>query len=249
MSLVHLKVQDGLAEIILDRPKVNALNLELFGELRQAMDTVNKDTSIRGVLIRSAGTCFSAGLDLLEVVNQGPDGIERFLKALDDSVDTSFRSSKPMAAAVAGHAIAGGLVLALSADFLALGQGRYKLGLTELKVGIPFPRVPFEIVRNSIGPRALRRLVYTADLIGPEEAFSLGIGDVLTDDPVEAARQWLQSVCSRPAGAFAVAKRQIREDAWRRIDNADKSEREELINIILSEEVAEAAMKVISGRG
>ncbi len=249
MDLIRVDVNHGIADLILQRPKVNAMNLELFDQFTSAFQRAARDPAIQGVLLRSEGRCFSAGLDLNEVLGLGSDGITAFLDALDKAIGAGFYCNKPVAAAVAGHALAGGLVLALSADFVALQQGSYSLGLTELQVGVPFPRLAFEIVRDAIGPRALRRLVYTADRLTPQEAFELGIGDVLTDEAETAARHWLQKVTANPSATFAIAKRQIRQDAYHRIETAHHAkERAELIETIFSDEVAQAAMKILMKR-
>lgn len=237
MSFVKLNVEDGIADIVLDRPKVNALNQALLEELGAAFAQVSQDAQIRGALLRSEGRAFSAGLDLKEVAAFERENMQDFLALFDRGVNPVFSCPKPLAVAVQGHAIAGGLVLALCADFLALGEGDYKLGLTELLVGVPFPREAFEVVRSALPPRALRRLVYMADLLGPKEAFELGVGDALVPDPLGVARMWLAAVCSRPLTTFAIAKRQIREEAWSRISGAPKSERDELLDALFSAEV------------
>jgi enoyl-CoA hydratase len=233
MSFIRMSVQDGLADVVLDRPKVNAMNLALIRELGQTFEQIAADPSVRGALLRSEGKSFSAGLDLKEVSVLDRAGLIEFLEGFDRSIRAAFSCPKPVAAAVSGHAIAGGLVLALGTDFLALGKGDYRVGLTELAVGVPFPRLAFEIVKSAVPARALRRLVYTAENLPPSEAFELGVGDVLAEDPVAAARGWLDVVSSRPTLAFQVAKRQMRADAWARIDAAGPAEREDFIDGIL----------------
>src|SRR5262249_54709937 len=122
MAFVKISVEDGVADIVLDRPKVNALNRALLEELGSAFERVTKDSEIRGALLRSEGRSFSAGLDLKEVAGFERENMEDFLKLFDRGVNPVFSCPKPLAVAVQGHAIAGGLVLALCADFLALGE-------------------------------------------------------------------------------------------------------------------------------
>jgi enoyl-CoA hydratase/carnithine racemase len=240
MAFVNVSVNEGIADIVLNRPKVNALNRALIEELGAAFQRVTRDEAIRGALLRSEGKCFSAGLDLKEVAGYDRDGVISFLGLFDSGIRPVFECPKPVAAAVSGHAIAGGLVLALCADFLALGEGEYKLGLTELLVGVPFPREAFEAVRVALGPRATRRLIYSAELMGPHEAYELGVGDALVEDPEMTARFWLTMVTARPLQTFAIAKRQIRGEAMARIEAVGGAERAEVIETLFSPEVRQA---------
>jgi enoyl-CoA hydratase len=218
----------GLAEVVLDRPKVNALNRELIADLGDAFARVAGDAAIRGALVRGEGRGFCAGLDLNEVGTLDHNGIASFIEVFDVTFTCAFRCPKPVAAAVHGHAVAGGLVLALVADFVALAPDT-RLGLTELVVGVPFPRVAFEIVREALPPRSLRQFLYGASLCGAREAFDLGVGDVLAGDPTRAAREWLAQVVDRPAAVFRHTKAQVREAAWARTAAATLEERKALL--------------------
>ena len=210
-------VEDGLARLVLDRPKVNAFGADLIEALAATFQRITEDDAIRGVLITAEGRCFSAGLDLSLLAGLDRAGMQGFFHDFDAAFLGAFRCPKPVAVSVRGHAIAGGLVLALTADHLVLGRGDYKLGLTELAIGVPFPRGAFEIAR------ALRHLVYGAGLVDPETAFALGIGDALVDDPDGAAEAWVRTATARPTLAFQITKGHLREPAWARADAAPKS--------------------------
>src|SRR5690606_14460563 len=134
---------------VLDRPKVNAMSPGLLRDLAAAFDEV-ADPAIAGVLLRGEGKALSAGLDLKEVAALDEGSIDGFLDLLDRAFLAAFRYPRPLAVAVTGHAIAGGLVLALCADHVAIERGEHKLGLTELAVGVPLPPVAYEIVRAGL---------------------------------------------------------------------------------------------------
>jgi len=245
MPPIDVAIANGICQITFNRPKVNALNGELLEQLGQAFEAATADDAIRGILLDAVGSCFSAGLDLKAVATMNRETLVSFMQTFDRSVKAVFGCPKPVAAVVHGHAIAGGLVLAATADFCALGTGDYRLGLTELAVGIPFPHLAFEILRDALPHRAMRRLIYQADAIGPEEAFELGVGDVLTDDPAAAAKNWLELVAPRPAETFAFAKRLKRQAAWERLANIDAGERDAMVDAMLSPEVAEALARTL----
>ncbi len=235
MKHLHIELDThGIAQLILDRPKVNAMSSELLAEMCQAFGQLSSDDQTRGVLVRGQGSCLSAGLDLSELMGlQGPD-VTRFLEWVDGAFDAAFRFQKPMAVAVQGHAIAGGLVLGLCADHLVFGEGDYKIGLTELAVGVPLPRVAFEVVRCAIDARAMRKLLLGAALHPPTEIFAMGVGDELSNDPVASAQAWLETACSRPSAAFRFSKMARRKEAYERIDALAESEREGLQRALIA---------------
>ncbi len=231
---MSIEIAEGVAELRLDRPKVNAMNTALLGELSDAWTALEADDNVRGVLVTGQGKCLSAGLDLRQLTSLDRAGTRDFLVTLDGAFGGAFRFNKPLAVAVEGHAIAGGMVLALCADHLVLGTADMKLGLTELAVGVPFPRTALEIVRHALGPRAYRELVFGADTCSAQRAFELGIGDRLTDQPVATARHWLAVVTARPGATFQIVKQRTRQPAWQAIDDAPAAEREAVIEAILA---------------
>jgi len=245
MELVRIETDAaGIQRIRLDRPKVNAQNVALLEQLGAAFAQAEADAAVRGVLLCATGRCFSAGLDLREVVEiSASGGLEDFLRGFEDTYRGVFFFDKPLACAVAGHGVAGGAVLPLMADHLALlDDPTVKFGLTELAVGVPFPQVAFEAVRLALSPRALRSLVYGGAVTGMPEAHGAGVGDVLTEDPEAAAYEWLATVSSRPLRTFRIAKRQIRAEARARsLEGARGTvRRKEIVDALTSVEVAEA---------
>lgn len=115
---------------------------------------------------------------------------------------------KPLATVVEGHALAGGFILALTADFIALSsKSSSKIGLTELAIGVPFPWLPQAIAEHQLGRPSARRLMFDAPVFGPQEAFeNHGFGDCLDEDPTRRALQWLQMATQRSAIAFSLTK-------------------------------------------
>ncbi|AUX35700.1 MULTISPECIES: enoyl-CoA hydratase/isomerase family protein [Sorangium] len=241
MQFIEVLESGGVAEVVLDRPKVNAMSQAVLREMVDVFRRLAEDGAVRGVLVRGAGKCLSAGLDLREVASLDRARLAGFLDDFDAAFGAAFRFPKPFAAAVHGHALAGGAVLAMCADYIALGDGDSKFGLPELVVGIPFPRVAFEIVRAACPTRAFRRLVFGADSHSPAEVFEMGVGDSLSKEPLEDARRWLATACSRPAAAFRFVKASHRKEAWERIAAPLPEEREAFVEALLSAKQAFSA--------
>ena len=193
--------------------KVNALDLELLLAITEAMRSVD---GARAVVITGTGQAFSAGVDLQRIVDGGPSYVREFLPALSESFMAIFDHPGPVVAAVNGHAIAGGCVIAAACDVRLMSRGT--IGLAELSVGVPFPPAALEIMRHAAGPAA-SRLVLTAELLDPARAQSIGLvqhvceADVLLDSATGQARQ----LARIPADVFAFSKRQLQQPARDRI--------------------------------
>ena len=211
--MLDLEDRADVTIVRLRHGKVNALDLELLLAITAAMRAVDQ---ARAVVITGSGPAFSAGVDLQRIVDGGPPYVREFLPALSESFMAIFDHPGPVVAAVNGHAIAGGCVLAAACDVRLMSRGT--IGLAELSVGVPFPPVALEIMRHAAGP-AVSRLVLTAELLDPARAQSVGLvqhvceADALLDSAVGQARQ----LARIPADVFSFSKRQLQQPARDRI--------------------------------
>jgi enoyl-CoA hydratase len=211
--MLDVEQRPGVTVVRLRHGKVNALDLELLRGLTAVMRDLNSDAA---VVITGAGSAFSAGVDLNRIVAGGKPYVQEFLPALSDAFLAVFDHLGPVVAAINGHAIAGGCVIAAACDVRMMSVG--KIGLAELSVGVPFPLTAMEILRHATGP-AVGRLVLTAALLDASQAQSAGLvhdvtgPDVLLDSAVDRARQMAQV----PPEVFAFSKRQLQRPARDRI--------------------------------
>ena len=116
------------------------------------------------------GNVFSAGVDLFKVLDGGGAYLDTFLPALHDALLRLFSLPRPVVAAINGHAIAGGCVLACTTDLRVMAEGDARIGMPEVRVGVPFPAAIFEFVRAAVGPRWLSEIVYLGRTYTPEAA-------------------------------------------------------------------------------
>jgi enoyl-CoA hydratase len=211
--MLDFEERDDVAIMRLQHGKVNALDLELLLAITEAMRGVDR---ARAVVITGSGSTFSAGVDLQRIVAGGPSYVEEFLPALSESFMAIFDHPGPVVAAVNGHAIAGGCVIAAACDVRLMSQG--KIGLAELSVGVPFPPVPMEIMRHVIG-HAVGHLVLTAALLDPAQAQSIGLVQYVCEAEVllDSAVDWARQMARTPTDVFSVSKRQLQQPARDRI--------------------------------
>jgi enoyl-CoA hydratase len=192
--------------------KVNALDLELL----EAISAALRDADNTDMVITGAASVFSAGVDLHRIVDGGTPYVQEFLPALAEVFMTIFDHSGPVVAAINGHAIAGGCVIAAACDLRVMSQG--KIGLAELNVGVPFPTSAMEIMRHAIGP-AVGQLVLTASLLDAPQARSIGLVNHIEEPEnlLDSAVRRVQEMARIPAEVFAFSKRQLQQPARERI--------------------------------
>jgi len=221
--MVHHEEYGSVLVLRLDHGKVAALDLELLADLDAALADA-EHAPARAFVLTGTGSSFSAGVDLYRVLDGGPEYVRRFLPLLDRVLRRLFLLPRPVVAAVNGHAIAGGCILAGACDRRLVAAGRARLGVPELRVGVPFPVLAFEIVRFAVAPQHLPEVVYGGATWGPEEALQRGLVDEVVAAPelLERALATAESYAAIPPVAFALAKRQMRAPALERVEKLER---------------------------
>ncbi len=220
--LIRRDHDDGVVEISLNRPPVNALRAGSLMALAEMMQEMTVDDTVRAAVISSPFKVFSAGLDLKEAQGFDLAAQHAIVKGLNVGFSALFRFPKPVVVAVNGAAIAGGLFYVLASDFRVAGPGA-GFGLAEVRVGADFPAGPFEIARATLAPDILRRLMLSGRPLSASEAAAAGIVDVLETDAASVAGRALRAareLAASPPETYASIKHQIRADALARIDAA-----------------------------
>jgi enoyl-CoA hydratase/carnithine racemase len=206
----------AVRELRLNRPPVNALSPELIAALLRAVQVAPQEGKRALVLSGSPGM-FSAGLDvpvLLKLDRAQMNAVWRDFYALMRALASS---PIPIAAAITGHAPAGGTVLALFCDWRVAAEGDCKIGLSEVQVGLPLPPVILSALRRVVGPRQAERLAVTGLLISPRETALLGLVDevVPAEQVVSRAIKCCQDLVALPQVATDLTRRQARADLIR----------------------------------
>jgi enoyl-CoA hydratase len=209
---MQVELADGVTTVRIDHPPVNAFDLGLVDD---AVATVR---GIQGpIVLTGAGACFSAGVDLRAIIDGGADYNDRFLAAISAAFLAVFDHPAPVVAAVNGHAIAGGCVLAMAADTRVMSSGL--IGLSEVAVGVPFPVAALEICRYAMGP-SVTRAVLEADNIDVQSAAERGWIDELVapDDLMTRAVAIARALGQHSPTAYAAMKEQLHRPAREAID-------------------------------
>jgi enoyl-CoA hydratase len=210
--MIEITQHGAVAILRIVHGKANALDIELCHAIAGQFETL-RAAPARAVVVIGQGRMFSAGVDLLRLGEGGAAYVRRFLPALHRLYETVFFFSKPVVAAVNGHAIAGGCVLACCADRRIAARDGGRIGVTELLVGVPFPPMAFEVMRFATAPRYFQEGILSGATFLPDEALQRGLvdevveGTTLLDRAVTAA----ETLAALSPPAFAMTKRQIRQ--------------------------------------
>ena len=217
--------RDGIRTIRIHHGKAGALDLELCEALAAAFRAA---ASSKAVVLTGTGRIFSAGVDLPRVLAEGESYTRRFLAALDACFRALFEWERPTVAAINGHAIAGGCILACACDSRLMVDADATIGAPELVVGVPFPALALEILRLAGGDSLARRLAMTGGNLPAAEALRTGIVDRLVPaaDLESASHAEALRLAAIAPAAFALVKRQLRLPVLNRVaglkDHDDK---------------------------
>jgi len=202
-----------IRELQLNRPPVNALSVELVVALRQAVESAPRE-GVQALVLSGTPGRFSGGLDVPLLVGLDRAAVGALWREFYGLLKALATSPIPIAAAITGHAPAGGTVLPLFCDWRVMAQGSFKLGLNEVQVGIPLPPIILAGLRRLVGARQAERLAVGGLLISPEQAAALGLVDELVelDQVVPRAIAWSESLLALPKEAMSLTRQQARMD-------------------------------------
>lgn len=206
--MIERELNDHILTLRLAHGKASAMDVELCEALsRELREAEGSDA--KAVILTGTGSIFSAGVDLYRMTNEGAGYVERFFPALRESLHALFTFSKPIVAAVNGHAIAGGCLLAAACDYRLMSAG--KIGVPELIVGVPFPAIAVEILKYACG-RDAQSLIYSGRTVTPDEAKLVGlIDEVAAPDFLHARAEVVaRELAAIDSRNFAITKKQLR---------------------------------------
>jgi enoyl-CoA hydratase/carnithine racemase len=211
-EFVTLSVEDGVGTIRLDRPKMNAIDEELYRGVQAMARKAAGDPEVRTVVLYGGERVFAAGADIRAMSALTREAMVAWGRELTDSFTEVQRIPKPVIAAITGYALGGGYELALCADFRVLGAGA-KIGQPEILLGVIPGAGGTQRLARLVGPAKAKDLVFTGRHIGAEEALEIGLADaVVPDDEVySTAVAMAKKFAAGPPLALAAAKRAIDE--------------------------------------
>ncbi len=226
---VDVDESEGVRILTLRRPPVNALNLPLAEAIHDAVVAARDDATCRAVVVTGIDGFFSAGIDTREVPAYDAATRAVMLRTINRTILALYGLPKPVVAALSGHALGGALVLALACDARLAARGPFRLGLTEVEAGIPFPAGPLAVIRAELSPRCLRLLALTGATGEPASPLLAEVVDRVVE--VDALREEAVATARRLAGlrAYARVKAQLRAETCQRLARIVEQDEEPLL--------------------
>jgi enoyl-CoA hydratase len=228
--MIEVGDDDGVTILRMADGKANAMSMEFCELLTARLEKLNSSPT-SAIVITGNGRIFSAGVDLLLLLDGGVPYIRKFLPALSTMLATVFSFPKPVVAAINGHAIAGGCVLACAADRRLMGRAAGRIGVTELLVGVPFPAAAMEIMRCAVTPRYFEDVIFSGATYAPWEAAERGLVHEIVEPDALLARAiaCAKTLAALAPSTFTLTKRQTRQPALERLDvDARRAEVEQI---------------------
>jgi enoyl-CoA hydratase/carnithine racemase len=209
-EFVRLEVADGVGTLRLDRPKMNALNVQVQEEIRAAAAEATHRDDVKAVVLYGGERVFAAGADIKEMADMSYTDMVRRSGALQSSFTAVARIPKPVVAAVTGYALGGGCELTLCADVRFAAEDAV-FGQPEILLGIIPGAGGTQRLTRLVGPSKAKDLIFTGRFVKAEEALAIGLVDrvVPADQVYDEAVAWARQFAGAASFAVRAAKESI----------------------------------------
>ncbi|HET6693537.1 MAG TPA: enoyl-CoA hydratase-related protein [Pedococcus sp.] len=209
-DLLAVEVESGIATLRLQRPPMNALNVEIQDALRAAAEEVTERRDVSAVVVYGGEKVFAAGADIKEMEQRSYTDMVAHSRRLQSAFTAVARIPKPTVAAITGYALGGGCELAMTCDFRVAAKNA-KLGQPEILLGLIPGAGGTQRLTRLVGPAKAKDLVYSGRFVSADEALAIGLVDevVEAEDVYAAARARVQQYVGGPAFALRAAKTAI----------------------------------------
>ena len=237
MEFVHVSINDGIAEARLKRGKVNALNEPAVEEIADCLRSLAADPEARAVILTGDGSFFSFGFDIPEFLGYSRESFAKFLQRFTGLYSYLFTYHKPVVAALNGHAIAGGCMLALACDYRIMVSGRARISLNEISFGSSVFAGSVEMLKFLVGEKNAQAILYDATMYSAEAAAQLGMIDEVssTESLMKDARALAQRMAGKDAAAFRSIKDLLRAPVAQNMARNEEQSVQEFVSIWYSD--------------
>ena len=233
MEYIQLSLDENVAVAKFDRNVTNAINPQMLNELEETFDQVKNDDNIVGVVLTSTNDkFFSMGFDIPEIYKLTKKEFKSFFKKFNRLCLELYTLSKPTIAAINGHAVAGGCILAICFDYRFIADGRKLMGLNEIKLGVPLPYACDRILDNMVGYQSTRDIADSGDFFEPKQLKKMKIVDriIHLDTLLQKSKKHVKQIGEASLKAFEMIKKNRTELVVQQINSQIEKREEFFIN-------------------
>jgi 3,2-trans-enoyl-CoA isomerase len=237
MDFIVQQMSDGIATLMLRRGKVNALNGAVIDQLRESLKVLENDTAARSIIITGFGKFFTFGFDIPEFLSFPKEQFTNYLVNFTDLYTYLFIYPKPVVAALNGHTIAGGCMLALACDYRVMVTGKARISLNEIGFGSSVFAGSTEMLRFWVGNANATAILYSGAMYPAEEAKQLGLvhETATEEDFMNVARKVALDLASKHPPAFASIKSLLRKPFTEEMQRREMETIREFVDIWYSQ--------------
>jgi len=238
---MHVSKDGEIATVTLSRGKVNALNEPMVEEIIKSFEDLETDNEVKSIIFTGSGKFFSFGFDVPEFLNYSKSDFIRYLEKFTNFYTYLFLFPKPIVAALNGHTIAGGCMLATACDFRLMVTGKATISLNEITFGSAVLAGSVEMLRYCVGSRNAQSILYSGAMYSAEEACQLRLVDQVSSEDAlaEDARKVAQELAQKDSSAFRCTKHLLRKPAVEEMIKREKDAILEFVDIWYSEQTWE----------
>ena len=206
-EFVRLEVNDGIGTIRLDRPKMNAISLQVQAELRAACAEATERDDVRAVIVYGGERLFAAGNDVAEMAEMSYADMVKATRGVSQAATAIAEIPKPTVAAVTGYALGGGCELTLACD-IRIAAENATFGQPEVLLGIIPGAGGTQRLTRLVGPSKAKDLIFTGRFVKADEALAIGLVDkvVPAESVYDEAVAWAGQFKNAAALAIRAAK-------------------------------------------
>ena len=238
--MIKTKLDNSILTIRINRPKVNAINMDMIKSMSNVLDSSIKNPNIKGVILTGSQGIFSGGLDLIELADKNKQYMTEFWDIFSNLLIKIYSFPKVIFSAISGHSPAGGTVIAIMTDYRIMSKGKYFIGLNEVAVGLTMPVGIGSVFKNVLGYRMAEKMTMKGELVFPDKAQELGLIDELFDNKesniidfsVNIMNEWLKM----PLNSQIESKLIMRESTLDKMKKNLKKDNELIITAWFSDE-------------
>jgi Delta3-Delta2-enoyl-CoA isomerase len=237
MGFIESQKSEGIATLTLRRGKVNALNGAMVDQLRETLKTLEDDPEVKAIVLTGAGKFFSFGFDVPEFLSVTKEQFTAYLTSFTELYTYIFLYPKPIVAALNGHTIAGGCMMALACDYRVMVSGKAKISLNEIGFGSSVFSGSVEMLRFWVGGANATAILFSGAMYTAEEARNLGLVQkvVAEGELMEIANKIASDFASKYQPAFASIKSLLRKNIGKEMRNHEGDAIKEFVDIWYSE--------------
>ena len=221
---LNIEFKDDYAIVQLNNGKVNALNNQILGDLKNTFRQLKDDDNVKGAILTGRPNVFSAGLDVMSLAMMDENGHLEFWENYMHAMQAIVDYPKPLVCAISGYAPAGATILVLCTDYRIMAKGpKHVVGMHEFKMHMQIPELLCDVYAYFLGEMKAWKAIQQAKLFNSDEALTIGLVDesVEVDEVIPRAEAYLKKQMVTFHKVFAQSKKWFRKDLRRIVMDAD----------------------------